>query len=81
MSDGPCLQLAQTFEHGLLEARAFVQDPDVRLAGWDAWMPVLLIEEGGVVIELEFADRDSFHRFQRRVAALTASPHDTRREP
>ena len=81
MSAAPSLQLAQTAERGLIEARALVQDPDVRLAGWDAWMPILLIEEGGVGIVLQFADRESFHRFQRRVAALKAALHDPRRDP
>jgi hypothetical protein len=81
MSAAPQLRLAQTAERGLIEARALVQDPDVRLVGWDLWMPVLLIEEGGVAIVLQFADRESFHRFQGRVAALKASPHDPRRDP
>lgn len=74
MTVGPRMLLAPGLEPGLLKASATVQDPDVRLSCWDAQMPVLAIEEGGVVIELEFADRDGFLRFQRRVAALAVRP-------
>ena len=71
---GPRMLLAPALGPGLLKASATVQDPDVRLSCWDAQMPVLTIEEGGVVIELEFADRDGFLRFQRRVASLAVCP-------
>lgn len=71
----PRMRLTPTLEAGLLKASATVQDPDVRLSEAEDEMPVLTIEDGGVVIELEFADRDGLHRFQRRVAELaTPSP-------
>ena len=66
----PRMRLTPTLEAGLLKASATVQDPDVRLSEAEDEMPVLTIEDGGVVIELEFADRDGLHRFQRRVAEL-----------
>jgi hypothetical protein len=33
-------------------------------------MPVLCVEEGGVSVELEFSDPESFRRFQDQVAAI-----------
>jgi len=76
---GPRMRLTPTLEAGLLKASATVQDPDVRLSMAVGEMPVLTIEDGGVVIELEFADSDGLQRFQQRVASLaTTSP---KREP
>lgn len=63
-------RIAPTLELGLMKARAMLQDPEVSLSPWDAQMPVLCIEEGGVVVELEFPDREALARFQRRIAAL-----------
>ena len=80
MSPRPQLLLTPALEGGLLKASATVQDPDVRLSSWGEQMPVLTIEEGTVVIELEFTDHDALLRFQRRVAALTAAPSSPRRE-
>ena len=40
------------------------------LSPWDGDMPTLCIEEGGVVVELEFPDVESLRRFQRRIAGL-----------
>ena len=81
MSAAPQLLLTPALEGGLLKASATVQDPDVRLSCWGGQMPVLTIEEGGVVIEVEFADRDALLRFQHRVAALSVPSNDPRREP
>lgn len=64
------LRTALTLDRGMLRASATLQDPDVRLTSWDEDMPAISIEEGGVVLELEFPDRRSLARFQRRVAAL-----------
>lgn len=55
---------------GLLKASATFQEPDVRLSCWNGEMPTLVIEEGGVVMELEFPDQGSLARFQRRIAGL-----------
>jgi len=63
-------RIAPTLELGLMKATASLQDPEVSLSPWDAQMPVLCIEEGGVVVELEFPDREALARFQRRIAAL-----------
>ncbi len=66
----PAVTVMPALEAGLLRAAATLQDPDVRIAPWSDELPVLLIEEGGVVIELEFADADGLRLFQQRVAAL-----------
>jgi len=67
----PGLDIAPALETGTLRATATFQDPDVRLRdGSDDDAPRLLIEEGGVAVELEFPDPGSLRRFQRRVAAL-----------
>ena len=63
-------RLTPALELGLMKATASLQDPEVSLSPWDAEMPVLCIEEGGVVVELEFPDREALARFQRQVAAL-----------
>ncbi len=81
MKPAPQLLLTPALEGGLLKASATVQDPDVRLSCWGAQMPVLTIEEGGVVIELEFTGRDALRRFQHRVAALSVPSTVPRRDP
>jgi hypothetical protein len=65
------LDIAPALETGTLRATATFQDPDVRLreASQDE-SPRVLVEEGGVAVELEFPDHGSLRRFQRRVAAL-----------
>jgi hypothetical protein len=63
-------RIAPTLELGLMKATASLQDPEVSLSPWDARMPTICIEEGGVIVELEFPDRESLRRFQDRVAAL-----------
>ena len=60
-------------EAGLLRAAATLQDPDVHIAPWCDEMPVLVIEEGGVVLELEFPDLESLTRFVQRLARLLVS--------
>ena len=68
------LDIAPALETGTLRATASFQDPDVRLreASEDE-PPRVLVEEGGVAVELEFPDHGSLRRFQRRVAALRST--------
>ena len=68
------LDIAPALETGTLRATATFQDPDVRLreASQDE-PPRVLVEEGGVAVELEFPDHGSLRRFQRRVAALRST--------
>jgi len=63
-------RLTPALELGLMKATASLQDPEVTLSPWDGDMPPLCIEEGGVVVELEFPDAESLRRFQQRIAAL-----------
>jgi len=63
-------RLTPALELGLMKATASLQDPEVTLSPWDGDMPTLCIEEGGVVVELEFPDAESLRRFQQRIAAL-----------
>jgi len=65
-------RLTPALELGLMKATASLQDPEVTLSPWDGDMPTLCIEEGGVVVELEFPDVESLRRFQQRIAALRA---------
>lgn len=67
----PGLDIGPALVTGTLRASANFQEPDVRLREDDGDEPPrVLIEEGGVVVELEFPDLGSLRRFQRRVAAL-----------
>ena len=68
------LDIAPALETGTLRATATFQDPDVRLreASQDE-PPRVLVEEGGVAVELEVPDHGSLRRFQRRVAALRST--------
>lgn len=68
------LQLAQ--EPGLVRTSATFQEPEVRLSAWDADIPVLCVEEGGVSVELEFSDPEAFRRFQEQVAAIELPDDD-----
>lgn len=65
----PRLLAAPVLDQGMLKSSATLQDPEVRLVVWDG-MPTLAVEEGGVSLELEFPDAESFARFQQRVAEL-----------
>jgi hypothetical protein len=68
------LDIAPALETGTLRATATFQDPDVRLREADEDAPPrVLVEEGGVAVELEFPDHGSLRRFQRRVAALRST--------
>jgi hypothetical protein len=64
------MSLAPTLETGTLTANATFQDPDVRLAGTGDDAPAVRIEEGGVIVVLEFPDLDCLTRFVRRLARL-----------
>lgn len=66
----PALDIGPSLEMGTLRAAATFQDPDVRLTHTEERPACLRMEEGGVVVELEFPDRQSLARFQRRVASL-----------
>ncbi len=69
--------LVPAIEFGRLRASATFQDPDVRLVGpTDDDAPTLRIAEGGVEVELEFPDRDSLLRFQRRLSNLSLPPRE-----
>ena len=69
----PEVTVMPALEAGLLRAAATLQDPDVRIAPWSDELPVLVIEEGGVVLELEFPDLASLTRFVERLARLIAT--------
>lgn len=64
------LRAMPALEGGLLKASATLQAPTVQLSCWDTSMPTLSIEEGGVVVELEFADLRALRRFRRQITAL-----------
>ena len=64
------MSLAPTLETGTLTANATFQDPDVSLAGRGDDVPAVRIEEGGVIVVLEFPDLDCLTRFVRRLARL-----------
>jgi hypothetical protein len=64
------LDLALCHEPGLLRASATLAEPLVSLDAWDRQQPVLVIEEGGVSVELEFTCVEAFLGFQQRIANL-----------
>jgi len=66
----PRLALIPAQLHGFLKVSATVGTPEVRLAAYNQEMPVLQIEEAGIVVELEFTDQRGLEAFARRVAAL-----------
>ncbi len=72
------MSLAPTLETGTLTANATLQDPDVRLVERGEGAPCVRIEEGGVIVVLEFPDLDCLTRFARRMARL---PVPGRRRP
>lgn len=65
----PSLQLCPVSRTGMMKVSATLQDPYVRLEGWDATMPLLSVSDGGVEVALEFVDRAAFRSFQHQVAA------------
>ncbi len=66
----PCLDVAPCLEMGTLRASANFQDPDVRLTFDGDDLPCVRLEEGGVIVVLEFPDLDCLTRFVRRLARL-----------
>lgn len=66
----PELSLLPSLVLGTLKACATFQDPDVRLTERRGQPPAVHLEEGGVLVVLEFPDRESLERFQRRLAHL-----------
>ena len=64
------LDLALCHEPGLLRASATLAEPLVSLESWDREQPILIVEEGGVCVELEFTCVEAFRRFQQRIANL-----------
>lgn len=71
----PRLALIPAQLNGFLKVSATVGNPDVRLAAFNLpsnehEMPVLQIEEAGIVVELEFLDVKGLEAFARRIAAL-----------
>jgi len=69
----PRMALVPAQLHGFLKVNTTLGDPSVRLAAFNDEMPVLQIEEAGIVIELEFTDRSGLEAFARRVQALVPS--------
>lgn len=72
----PELTLLPTLEMGRLTASATFQEPDIQLVERRGQPPTLQLEEGGVLVVLEFPDRESLARFQRRLAHLHLPPRD-----
>lgn len=66
----PTLQLRPAQQMGLVKVAATLEDPLVRMESWEADMPLLTVEEGGVQLVLEFVSADTFRSFQRQVAVL-----------
>ncbi len=68
------LDIAPALGTGTPRATATLQAPDVRVReASQGEPPRVLVEEGGVAVELEFPDHGSLRRFQRRVAALRST--------
>ncbi|MBN1773202.1 MAG: hypothetical protein JXB32_18190 [Deltaproteobacteria bacterium] len=74
-------QITPTLEVGGTRVTATLQDPVVTLSPWDTDMPTLCIEEGAVVVELEFPDPACLARFQARLAAMHVPDQPTEIEP
>ena len=66
----PGLDIAPCIEMGTLRAAATFQDPDVQIRQGEDQPACIRLEEGGVVVELEFPDHQSLARFQLRLASL-----------
>ena len=73
-------RLTPALELGLMKATASLQDPEVTVSPRDGDVPTLSVEEGGVMVELEFPDVESLRRFQRRIADLRL-PEGSAAEP
>ena len=68
----PELDISACIEMGRLRAAATFEDPILELRQGEDQPSCLRLEEGGVVVDLEFPDSRSLARFQRRMAALAA---------
>ena len=68
------MTLAQ--ERGALTAVATVETPDVRVEAPADGPVTVVIEEGGVRVDLAFPDTDCIRRFQRRVGRVPVPPED-----
>ena len=66
----PYLHQVPRLELGRLTARATFQDPDVRLVQSLQDPPALHLQEAGVLVILEFTDRERLEHFQNRLAHL-----------
>jgi len=66
----PCLNMVPCLEMGNLRVNANLQDPDVRLSFDGDDVPCIRLEEGGVIVVLEFPDLVCLTRFVRRLARL-----------
>jgi hypothetical protein len=71
------MALAQ--ERGALTAVASVEAPDVRIETPEDGPVTVVIEEGGVRVDLAFPDHLSVARFGRRVRAVCAPDEPVRR--
>jgi len=72
----PVLLTTLAQERGTLTARATLEDPDVRLDLPKGAAPTLIVEEGGVRLDLAFSDTTCIRRFQRRVGSVPVPPED-----
>lgn len=71
----PQMALMPTLETSSLQAVARFQEPDVQLTHVLGSPPAVQLEEGGVVVVLEFSDRDALGRFLRRLTHLSFPSH------
>ena len=65
----PSLRLCPISRTGMMKVSATLQDPYVRLGGWETTMPLLSVSDGAVEVALEFVDSAAFRSFQHQVAA------------
>lgn len=75
----PRLALIPSQLHGFLKVNATLGVPEVRLANFNDEMPVLQIEEAGIVLELEFLDQKCLVEFVTQLSALVPAPKQQQR--
>jgi hypothetical protein len=63
------LRQATIIEGGRMQARASFQFPEVELKVVDD-QPIVVIDEGGILLELEFFDDCTLEHFKEKVASL-----------
>lgn len=73
----PKLTLTDVQLQGYLKVSATVHYPEVKRVACHNEMPVLQIQEAGVMVELEFLDDEGLRDFAHRVGAL-AEEHQGR---